>query len=300
MIETQAAAGDTGSSAARQLLSLDLVPALGERLMRLDTSPDSATSEDSQQRASSAAAARSAQGSQGASSAAEGSQGASSGAEGSSSQLSQEAPGAAEGGSQSRQGGSSAAAEGSSQNTSEVPATSLSTPTSSEPPPAEHLDLDPDTLCPILASIMHAMAMPWKQGPLCREAAAGDAAPALSMEQLLPRSAGALMLAVHCGLSATVRAAAEAGSAAARDCMAAVSLYFQHAALAGCIHAAGVSGPDDDSWAPEIRERLVWFLQLEENLPFLELLCVPLDPGAAPHCALKLEPALPGAAVPAT
>jgi hypothetical protein len=110
----------------------------------------------------------------------------------------------------------------------------------------------------------------------------------------------ALLVVVCRGLSAEVQEAARGGSAAASMCMAVVHCQIQF--MARLLHTSGqaFSSTDDLSHrAAAVESKLADFLNCQEVAPLLELLCLPLDPGASPHCALKLEPALPGAAVPA-
>jgi hypothetical protein len=249
---------DSTSRAARQMLSLDPVSALHARLMRLQSG-------------------------QGASGAAQGSW-----------QSSQEASGATEGSLQSRQGASGAtertlqssqrspcAVGGSSQSTAEVSASALSVPTTSGSPAAAHSKID--TFCSLLAGILKAMAAVVDCLPLGNKKVAGemDTLVLVTMEHLLSAPA-ALKVAVHLGLSAEVQHAAKEGSAAAVECMASVCTFFQNAAFALHIYS-GATEAVDDSWRKVVSGQLPSFLQLEENLPFLEPLCLPPAHGDAQH-----------------
>jgi hypothetical protein len=92
------------------------------------------------------------------------------------------------------------------------------------------------------------------------------------MDALVADSA-ALGALIHRGLSAEVQGAARAGSAPARQAMTAVCDLF-HASALVLDNAVGIVG-DDSCGGAEAGLRA--FLNREETLPFLELLCLPLD-----------------------
>jgi hypothetical protein len=312
------ATSTTADSAAQHLLSLDLVGALQGRLVCLDphslssqrassgaegssqssqgASSGAEGSSQSSQGASSGAdgssqssqggssgAEGSSQSSQGASSAAEGSsqssQGASSGADGSS-QSSQGASSGAEGSSQSSQGASSAA-EGSSQSSQGASSGAAGSSQGSQAG-CSAADNALDTFCAIMEGIMAVFSeLVGRVASDHRKLPGGAAKPVLvAMEKLLC-SPAALWVAVQRGLSPEVQEAAKAGSMAAGYCMGAVRLLFRQAAFTLYLHA-GLSDPDSDGGAQELRGRLAGFLQAEESLPFLEPLCLPPDYSSEP------------------
>jgi hypothetical protein len=245
----------TGWMAALQLLSLDLVPALQGWLLRLGAHATPAASSQSSQGASSGAEGGS-----------QGSQGASSGVEGSS---------------QGSQGAASAA-EGSSQSSTVASPTPPSASSSSGTAPAEQRDLD--TACTILTSILTALRVVFEFMVLGEKTAAGDDDLALvTIEQLLS-SPAAMKVAVHQGLSAEVQEAAKEGRAAAVNCAAAACLFFRRAAAALSM-IAGVPQLFGVGRARALSGQLAGFLQAEENLPFLEPLCLP-PAHCEPHAVL--------------
>jgi hypothetical protein len=81
---------------------------------------------------------------------------------------------------------------------------------------------------------------------------------------------------VHLGLSVPVKDAARAGSAAAQLAMTEVCHMFRSCAyMLECVESN--DGDDRYRHAEEVPGE---FLNLEENLPYLQLLCLPLDHGA--------------------
>jgi hypothetical protein len=115
-----------------------------------------------------------------------------------------------------------------------------------------------------------------KQGDL--EARAGDEPTLLAMEQLISNPA-ALAVAVQRGLAVEVRETAAAGSAAARECMEVVARLFRFTARILFTH--GMLRAKDCSRVEALTAKLGAFLNLEETLPYLELLCLPQDFGKA-------------------
>jgi hypothetical protein len=184
--------------------------------------------------------------------------------------------------SQSSQGAPSGA-EGSSQSSTGASPTPPSASSSRGTAPADQHDLD--TICTILTSILTALRVVFEFMVLGEKTAAGDDDLALvTVEQLLSAPA-ALKVAVHQGLSAEVQEAAKEGRAAALNCAAAACLFFRRAAavlsmIAGVPQLFGVGR------ARALSGQLAGFLQAEENLPFLEALCLPPAHGE-PHTVLQ-------------
>jgi hypothetical protein len=134
-----------------------------------------------------------------------------------------------------------------------------------------------DALCTVLAEVVTNMYIALALGADARSKA-GDALlqykglELLAMEQLLS-SPACLKVVLHCGLSAEVQAAARAGCIPAVQCMCEVIDMFHLVAntLWGADDPVGVSSGRS---AEEAVRALAQFLNLEENLPYLELLCL--------------------------
>jgi hypothetical protein len=125
-----------------------------------------------------------------------------------------------------------------------------------------------------VTAIMVTLSMLLKWLPVGRKTAAGDGDLALvTIEQLLS-SPAALKVAVHRGLCTEVQEAARMGCEPAWCCMEAVSLCFRRAAAVLCMHKA-VTDAAGNRRGNELCKELAGFLQAEENLPFLEPLCLP-------------------------
>jgi hypothetical protein len=173
--------------------------------------------------------------------------------------------------SQSSQGDSSGA-EGSSQSATELPPTPPSVPHSSGTPLAKQFALD--ALCTALEGIMTALCVLLETMMISRSTGARvDDLVLATMEQLLS-SPAALMVAVRRGMSPEVQEAARGGRGAALKCSAAVCLLFRRAA---CVLSLTTGAQDmlRDGRGKEVSGQLARFLQAEENLPFLEPLCLP-------------------------
>jgi hypothetical protein len=127
-----------------------------------------------------------------------------------------------------------------------------------------------EAFCRVLADILQSMfALLWAFHVQHRECTVPkDLLPAF-MDQLLCNPA-ALGVLVQCGLSAQVQAAASAGSAAAVRAMAAVCDLFRYSAVV--LHVE--PGTSLDAASERVEEGLWAFLNLEANLPYLELLCL--------------------------
>jgi hypothetical protein len=157
--------------------------------------------------------------------------------------------------------------QGVDSSSAEVSAVPARIPISRPPRPNSH---DRDVMCPILAAIMDMASMLLEHVPLDRVDLVRE-----TLQQLLS-SPAALKVAVHRGLSAGVREAASTGNTAARECMAAVHSMFWQIACA----VFTLTGASSGSGRVEgLRQELGDFLGLEENLPFLEPLCLPPDQG---------------------
>jgi hypothetical protein len=177
----------------------------------------------------------------------------------------------------------SGGAQSSSQHAAEVPPTPANlTSSSTSPPPGVSTSRVPpradlEAFCFPLARIVQVMTELLIQCRALanRTSADGEDVVLMTIEQLLS-SPEALKVAVHSGMSAEVQEAARAGSAVASVCMAAVSSFFLHVATALCQHAV-FRDAASNSWIEELTRQLESFLHLEENLPFLELLCLPPD-----------------------
>jgi hypothetical protein len=218
LFTTTPAPGSTAYSMTLHLLSLDVVPALLERLLRLAPQPHT-----------------------------------------------------------------SSGAEGSSQSATEAPATPPSGPSSGGATPTAPSDRFTlwvrHTI--ITTNIMTIARLLLEHVTIGSKTAAGDDdLVVVPMEQLLS-SPAALQVAVHRGLSAEVQGAARGGSAVAAGCMAAVGSCFRQAAAVLRLHT-GIAGAVGDQRGKALSGRLASFLRLEENLPFLELLCLPHGE-SAPH-----------------
>jgi hypothetical protein len=92
-----------------------------------------------------------------------------------------------------------------------------------------------------------------------------------AIEQLLS-STEVARAALQCGLSAETQEAARAGDTAAADCMAAVATMFRVAAY--LVPFTASSGCRSEA----AYQKLTAVLVLEESLPYLEPLCLSLDP----------------------
>jgi hypothetical protein len=233
------AANTTANVAVQQLLSLDLVPALLARLLHLDAHPASTASAPS-------------------------------------SQSSQGPTGGAEGSSRSSQGGTGGA-EGSSQSTTAEPPTPASGPSSDSGVPPAKLS-ETDCFCSIVATITTALGGLLMHVPVGGRTAAGDGDLLLETIEQLLSSTAALKVAVHDGMSVEVQEAARAGSGAARECLSGVCLMLRQAAFALSM-TTGAPELCRDGRAEVLSGQLAMFLQAEENLPFLEPLCLPPDHG---------------------
>jgi hypothetical protein len=115
--------------------------------------------------------------------------------------------------------------------------------------------------------------------------AAGDGDSALVAIGQLLSSPAALKVAVQGGLSAEVQEASRAGSEHSSECMEAVCLFFRNAALVLCLHKA-VTDADGMRRGEELCNELASFLQADENLPFLEPLCMPPADVSTPQSVL--------------
>jgi hypothetical protein len=125
--------------------------------------------------------------------------------------------------------------------------------------------------------VMLASALQVREGePECAEL--------MALQQLLSSTAS-LKVAVRRGLSAEVQEAATGGNTAACGCMWEVGYLFCHAAY---LLFLKLHGDNPGSSQLGLRQQLVDFLGLEENLPFLELLCLPLEGGAS-QCAAGVD-----------
>jgi hypothetical protein len=105
----------------------------------------------------------------------------------------------------------------------------------------------------------------------------GDNLILVATEQLVS-SPAALRAALQCGLSAETQEAASAGDTAAAECMAAVATMFRVAAFLIQFGACADEGHRSRTEAAFLE--LAAVLVLEESLPYLELLCLPLDPNS--------------------
>jgi hypothetical protein len=106
----------------------------------------------------------------------------------------------------------------------------------------------------------------------------GDEPTLLALEQLISRP-GALAVAVYRGLAVEVQEAAAAGNADAGDCMDVVARLFRF--TAGALFSHGILWEKDCSRVESLTAELGAFLNLEDTLPYLELLCLPQDFGKA-------------------
>jgi hypothetical protein len=139
-----------------------------------------------------------------------------------------------------------------------------------------------DTFCAIATEIMAVFSGLLNRAVEDRlKSPGGDV---LVLEKLLC-SPAALRVAVQRLLSAEVQEAARAGSTAARECMGAVRVLLRGAAFTLYLHT-GLSDPDAGGRGQELSKRLALFLGAEENLPFLEPLCLPLDHSSKPLTVL--------------
>jgi hypothetical protein len=182
------------------------------------------------------------------------------------------------GSSQTSQGGSDAA-DGSAQSSQGA----LPMLSSWQPPPTAYTNLD--RFCPVLATIVNTMRMLLERASVVGIAAGTDLV-LVTVEQLLS-SPAALRVAIHQGLSAEVQEAARAGSTEAAHCITAVCSLFARAATdlhmrAGIVDPLGDGKKGGGRLSGELTGQLAAFLRLEENLPFLELLCLPPD-HSEPH-----------------
>jgi hypothetical protein len=100
------------------------------------------------------------------------------------------------------------------------------------------------------------------------------------MEQLLSNSA-ALKVLVHRGLSAEVQAAARAGRSDVAPLLLTAVCGLLRLAAATMHEMRTIGGGNSCSRA---EEQLGAFLNLEDTLPYLELLCMPLDHGEPYAC----------------
>jgi hypothetical protein len=185
----------------------------------------------------------------------------------------QEASSAAGGSSQSSQGASGAAGGG-SQSSTHSPEIHHSQPNPVGEDPATYNALR--GICSIVATVMTTLRVIWEHVATGGKTAAGDDDLVLvTLEQLLS-SPAALKVAVHKGLSTEVQEAAGAGSVEALTCMRAVCACLQRAAFSLHMHTCA-TGPERGRRAKALSRQLASFLQAEENLPFLEALCLPHD-----------------------
>jgi hypothetical protein len=159
----------------------------------------------------------------------------------------------------------------------------------STPPSGAHGPADPcadaDALQAVAALIRQVLKLDARSNMLAtaeRRQGGGDHVVA-TVEQLLS-SPAALAALVHRALSAEAQEAARAGrDTAAARCMASVCGVFRFAAF--LLHVGTNSGGSDLEGA---RRKLGAFLVLEDNLPILEQLCVPLDPNSTCRIACCL------------
>jgi hypothetical protein len=146
-----------------------------------------------------------------------------------------------------------------------------------------------DIFCRVLMEIMRTVSLLLRQCTRCIHEEAYAALALGHLDQLLS-CPEALRVAVCCGLSAEVQAAARGGDAAASECMATV--HHQFALWAYLLQTQVLDSADGPSHREVVEEKLADFLCQAEVLPFLELLCLPLDPGGYALCILKLGPVL--------
>jgi hypothetical protein len=160
-------------------------------------------------------------------------------------------------------------------------------PAAGTPPAAPHPGVPPasavqpglEDFCSSMCHLLtHLPAVAFEGGEYMHVGGAGDGyeSPLLAMEQLLS-STDTLAGVLQRGLAAQVQQAARSGSAAARGCMGAVAYLFRFAARALFTHA--IVWPNDRRWVSNLSAQLHAFLNLEEALPYLELLCLPQDSG---------------------
>jgi hypothetical protein len=139
-----------------------------------------------------------------------------------------------------------------------------------------------DSFCAIMAALLNLLHATLLLVPLGQQTAEGGDDLVLGALGQLLADAASLKAIVRRGLSGEVQEVAKRGSRAAMDCMDAVSCLFRLVALNLWMHVA--PGTGGTTLAGELGGQLVAFLHREENLPVLELLCLP--PGRSePHTA---------------
>jgi hypothetical protein len=117
-----------------------------------------------------------------------------------------------------------------------------------------------------------------------------DASILQPMEQLLS-SPAALQALLQLGLSDPVLEAARQGASEAIDCVASLCYLFRNIAFTLRVQVLTQRATRrSDKQLEEAVEKLAAFLGLEENLPYLEPLCLPPDHSEPHRSALKLEP----------
>jgi hypothetical protein len=138
----------------------------------------------------------------------------------------------------------------------------------------------PETVCRAMAHIGRVLTMSMWLYNTERDTTDAISEQLLSafMDQLMS-NAEALEVLVHCGLSTEVQGAAAGGSRTAQDVMTEVCVMFRTSAAVLSFSSTGIAGDSRSGLA----EKQLWaFLNLEDTLPYLELLCTPL-PHGEPH-----------------